>query len=75
MRNKSLSDISYNIIGDFTLEKNIGSGTFGEVKVGTHLLTGERVAIKVLEKSKLTQNEDLNRIRREMKILTMLNHP
>ena len=30
--------------------KDLGKGTFGQVKVGTHLVTGEKVAIKVLEK-------------------------
>lgn len=30
--------------------KTIGEGTFGKVKLGTHTLTGERVAIKILVK-------------------------
>lgn len=62
------------IIGDFSLDKTIGSGTFGEVSVGTHLPTGERVAIKTLEKSKIRRQEDENRIKREMAILTQLKH-
>ena len=32
--------------------KTIGEGTFGKVKVGIHTLTGEKVAIKILEKEK-----------------------
>jgi serine/threonine protein kinase len=27
----------------FSLEKSIGEGTFGKVKLGTHQLTGEKV--------------------------------
>ena len=27
---------------------NIGEGTFGKVKLGTHLLTGEKVIIHIL---------------------------
>lgn len=30
--------------------KTLGEGTFGKVKLATHILTGEKVAIKILEK-------------------------
>lgn len=33
----------------------LGEGTFGKVKLGTHVLTGEKVAIKLLEKSKIKE--------------------
>ena len=33
--------------------KTIGSGTFGKVREGIHQLTGEKVAIKILEKDKI----------------------
>ena len=38
----------------YLLSKTIGEGTFGKVKLGVHLLTGERVAVKVLEKDRIT---------------------
>ena len=31
----------------------LGQGTFGKVRLGTHMLTGESVAIKILEKDKI----------------------
>jgi serine/threonine protein kinase len=31
-------------IGLYTLGKSIGEGTFGKVKIGTHLPTGEKVS-------------------------------
>ncbi len=37
----------------FSLGKTLGEGTFGKVKLATHILTGEKVAIKILEKSKI----------------------
>ena len=37
-------------LGHYILGKTIGEGTFGKVKLGRHILTGERVAVKVLEK-------------------------
>ena len=33
--------------------KHLGKGTFGQVKLGQHTLTGEKVAIKILEKDKI----------------------
>jgi hypothetical protein len=33
------------VIGNYTLEKSIGEGTFGKVHLGTHILTKEKVHI------------------------------
>ena len=62
-------------IDNFLIEKTIGEGTFGKVKLGVHLPTGEKVAIKILEKDKIQDNEDLERITREIKFLKILKHP
>jgi serine/threonine protein kinase len=35
------------------IEKTLGEGTFGKVKLGIHTITKEKVAIKILEKSKI----------------------
>ena len=32
-------------IGHYIIGKAIGEGTFGKVKLGTHILTGEKVSI------------------------------
>jgi len=37
----------------FYAGKSLGQGTFGKVRLGTHLITGEKVAIKILEKDKI----------------------
>ena len=62
-------------IDNFKIEKTIGEGTFGKVKLGVHIPTGEKVAIKILEKDKIQDNEDLERITREIKFLKILKHP
>jgi len=36
-----------------------GEGTFGKVKLAIHLPTGEKVAVKVLEKSRIKQQADI----------------
>ena len=40
-------------IGSYVLGRNLGEGTFGKVKLAIHSLTGEKVAVKILEKSKI----------------------
>ena len=41
------------VIGHYTLGKTLGKGTFGEVIMGQHMLTREKVAIKILEKNRI----------------------
>lgn len=46
-------------MGNYVLTRNLGEGTFGKVKLGIHTPTGEKVAIKVLEKSKIVDVSDV----------------
>ncbi|KAF4667445.1 hypothetical protein FOL47_003576 [Perkinsus chesapeaki] len=62
-------------IGHYILGRTIGEGTFGKVKLGTHILTGEKVAIKILEKEKIVDISDVERVSREIKILKLIRHP
>lgn len=59
-------------IGHYVLMKTIGEGTFGKVKLGTHILTGERVAVKVLEKERIVDIADVERVAREIHILKLI---
>ena len=60
--------------GDYIIKQTIGKGTFSKVKLGINKLTGEKVAIKILDKSKILEKEDLDRIIREMSILSKMDH-
>jgi len=62
-------------IGHYILGKTIGEGTFGKVKIGTHIMTGERVAVKVLEKERIVEVADVERVAREVHILKLIRHP
>ena len=55
--------------------KALGKGTFGKVKMASHTLTGEKVAVKILEKSRIKDKKDIERISREIKILKKVRHP
>ena len=63
------------VVGNYVLGRDLGKGTFGEVMVGTHSLTGEKVAIKVLEKEKIVDVHDVERVAREIHILKIVRHP
>ena len=63
------------MIGNYVLGKTIGEGTFGKVKLGRHSLTGEKVAIKILEKERITDVSDVERVAREIHILKLIRHP
>lgn len=44
---------SHNLEGQYEFHQTIGSGGFAKVKAATHLLTGEKVAIKIMDKKQL----------------------
>ena len=62
-------------IGHYIIGKCIGEGTFGKVKLGTHILTGEKVAVKILEKERISDVADVERVAREIHILKLIRHP
>ena len=63
------------ILSEFTLKGVIGRGTFSIVRLGENKITKEKFAIKIMQKSKIINKEDLKRIEREIQILKGLNHP
>ena len=69
------ADAKVKSIGNYTLGKTIGCGTFGKVKLGTHSSTGSKVAIKILEKQKIADAADIERVSREIHILKLVRHP
>ena len=75
-RSSSLNELQVNEMsfGDYIIKETIGKGTFSKVKLGINKITGEKVAIKILDKSKIVEKEDLDRIIREMSILTKMDH-
>ena len=59
--------------GNYILEETIGEGAFAKVKLGKHIQTGEKVAIKILNKEKIF-NFDIKKIKNEINILQRLKH-
>ncbi|CAH2005031.1 unnamed protein product [Acanthoscelides obtectus] len=59
----------------FDIIKKLGQGTFGKVQLGINKETGQEVAIKTIKKSKIESEADLIRIRREIQIMSSVQHP
>eukprot|EP00920_Eleutheroschizon_duboscqi_P015318 GHVT01035402.1.p1 GENE.GHVT01035402.1~~GHVT01035402.1.p1 ORF type:complete len:111 (+),score=5.39 GHVT01035402.1:1254-1586(+) len=72
---KMVSVPTQNAAGPYVLGATIGEGTFGKVKLGCHTLTKERVAVKILEKKKILNDADWQRVSRETRILKSMRHP
>ena len=62
-------------VGNYHLLQQIGKGTFSIVALGIHLPTNHKVAIKILQKNKIQDKTDIERINREINILKMIEHP
>ncbi|CAL1539698.1 unnamed protein product [Lymnaea stagnalis] len=63
-------------VGSYLLGRTLGVGSFAKVKEGLHLTTGEKVAIKVIDKKRAkTDNYVRKNLRREGKLLQLIRHP
>lgn len=60
-------------VGYYELHETIGKGNFAIVKLATHVVTKTKVAIKIIDKTKLDE-DNLKKIFREIQILTKLRH-
>ena len=58
----------------FTVGKKLGSGAFSIVKEAVRKETGERFAVKIVNKSKLDE-EDLHALKTEIETLKSVTHP
>ncbi|XP_022250689.1 serine/threonine-protein kinase SIK3-like isoform X2 [Limulus polyphemus] len=61
-------------VGFYELEKTIGKGNFAVVRLATHVITKTKVAIKIIDKTNLDE-ENLKKIFREIQIMKLLKHP
>ena len=62
-------------MGNYTLLETIGNGTFGEVMLAVERHTRESVAVKILEKDKIVDEDARTRLMNEIAILHRVQHP
>ena len=62
-------------IGNYLIKKTLGKGTFGKVKLAIYIPEKKKVAIKILEKRRIKEEDDIIRLKREFEMLSQFNHP
>ena len=63
-----------NIVEKYELTEDLGSGSFSYVKLGINKYTNEKVAVKIMEKNKMSSLR-LESARREIEIMKICQHP
>jgi len=75
-RIKALSDVKVDdVAAVYTLGDELGRGRFSVVQAATHKQEGSRYAVKVVDNSSLDDEENLESLETEIKILRQLSHP
>lgn len=62
-------------IGVYDVRKTLGEGSFGKVKLATHRVSGQEVALKIISRKKLISKDMAGRVEREIQYLQLLRHP
>ncbi|KAJ3096413.1 hypothetical protein HDU97_005910 [Phlyctochytrium planicorne] len=59
----------------YLVERQIGEGSYGKVKLAVDCKTRKKVALKIIHKSTIRKAKHIKRVTREVRILKLLNHP
>jgi len=62
-------------VGGYKVTTFLGRGGFGEVRVGEHHISGERVALKFIRKAEIADISAVERTNTEVQCLMALKHP
>ncbi|GKT30201.1 CBL-interacting serine/threonine-protein kinase 23 [Aduncisulcus paluster] len=62
-------------VDKYELARTLGEGTFGKVKYGVDTSTGHAVAVKIIHRSKLVTERSSSRVKKEIDIMRILDHP
>ena len=62
-------------IGQYSIRKTLGEGSFGKVKLAVHRVSGQEVALKIISRKKLISRDMAGRVEREIQFLQLLRHP
>lgn len=64
-----------NTIGKYQLGRTIGEGTFAKVKLAVNTKNGLYVAIKIIDKHMVVENNLTNQVKSEIRTMKLLRHP
>ncbi|XP_066601191.1 serine/threonine-protein kinase BRSK2 isoform X2 [Prorops nasuta] len=65
---------THQFVGPYRLEKTLGKGQTGLVKLGVHCVLNKKVAIKIINREKLSESV-LMKVEREIAIMKLIDHP
>ena len=60
--------------GPYVLGEKLGEGAFAKVRLATQIHIKEKCAVKIIEKKFLESSQDIQRLKKEIKILKKLRH-
>ncbi|KAL4335574.1 hypothetical protein GQ457_07G033510 [Hibiscus cannabinus] len=63
------------LFGKYELGRLLGCGAFAKVYYARNVCSGQSVAIKVINKKKLSNTNLMSNVKREISIMSRLNHP
>lgn len=61
-------------VGPYILEGTLGRGQTGLVKLGVNCVTKKKVAVKIIDRTKLSE-QVLSKVEREIAIMKLIDHP
>lgn len=73
--NSNITGRQHKLKQRFTVIRKLGKGTYGKVQLAINKQTGQEVAIKTIKKTKIENDQDLQRVRREIQIMSSIEHP
>ncbi|KAH7387104.1 hypothetical protein KP509_16G005500 [Ceratopteris richardii] len=62
-------------VGKYELGRTLGEGTFAKVKSARNTVTGEDVAIKIINKEKILKHKMVKQIKREISTMKLIKYP
>lgn len=63
------------VLGDYVVGRRLGTGSFGEVRLAQHVRTGHEVAVKILNRKRISSLNMGDKVMREINILKLFLHP
>ena len=66
--------MNYTEVGEYRMGKLLGQGAYAMVREAVHIETGFMVAMKIYDKYKLHQNQNIKKsVQREIRVLSLLS--
>ncbi|KAL9314928.1 hypothetical protein ACSQ67_020380 [Phaseolus vulgaris] len=63
------------VVGKYELGKTIGEGSFAKVKLARNVKSGNKVAIKILDRKHVLRHNMMEQLQREISTMKLINHP